>query len=81
MLDIFTTDRVGTPITAQERVEIEKEIVKMRAALDPEALKIQALSLSNTTGFACDTSWVAVALGADIWGYEETLRTGVVAAW
>ena len=44
MLDIFTTDRVGTPITAQERVEIEKEIVKMRAALDPEALKIQALS-------------------------------------
>lgn len=81
MLDIFTTDRVGTPITAEERVEIEKEIVKMRAALDPEALKIQALSLSDVTGSTWDTSWVAVAIGADIWGYEETLRTGVVAAW
>lgn len=81
MLDVFNTDRVGTPITEEERIQIEKEIVEMRAALDPAALKIEALSLSNITGLEWDTSWVAVAIGVDIWGYEETLRTGVVAAW
>lgn len=80
-MNIFTDERVGTPITEEECVELEKELVEMRARLEPEALRIEALSLSDATGLTWDTAWVAVAIGADIWGYEETLRTGVVAAW
>ncbi|QHR65568.1 hypothetical protein nepoznato_119 [Escherichia phage nepoznato] len=82
MLNVFTTDRVGTPITEEERAEITKELEDLyRVFSDEESIKKDAEKMTDLLGFTWSPEWTAVALSADIWGYEETLRTGVVAAW
>lgn len=47
MLDIFTFDRVGTPITEEERTKIEQELDALRASLtDTASLQREAAHLT-----------------------------------
>jgi hypothetical protein len=82
MLDIFTFDRVGTPITEEERTKIEQELDALRVSLtDTASLQREAAHLTEITGIQWSTEWVVITIEADIWGHEETLRTGVVTVW
>lgn len=81
-MNIFTFDRIGTKITAAERLEIQEAINQMQAVLkDPVKLQQTADSLSGCTEYTWGVSQVMQTLEADIYGFEKTLETGEVAVW
>lgn len=81
-MNIFTFDRIGTKITAAERLEIQEAIDQMQAVLkDSVKLQQTADSLSGCTEYTWSVSQVMQTIEADIYGFEKTLETGEVAVW
>lgn len=81
-MSIFTTERIGTPITEEERIEVARELANLHVALtDKTSIQREAAHLTEITGIQWGAEWVVITIEADIWGHEETLRTGLVAVW
>lgn len=79
---IFVIERIGTPITQEERVYIEKELADITAFLaDDEAIDKEVESC-KADGLESFDRWLVITCAeADAWGMNETLKTGIVHSW
>lgn len=81
-MNIFVEGRQGTPISAEEREWIESELLKLKAYReDYEQIDKDVLSCQEDGLTSFDRSVIIQCTDADIWGMEQTLKAGVVAAW
>jgi len=76
--DVFTPERMGTPITEQERVAIYESLREMEAwAADEEWIKRDVESWIELVG-SWDRSLTVMCLDHDLNMLRSTLATGIV---
>lgn len=81
-MNIFIDERLGTPITQEEREWIEKEVRQLEEyRADEGKLSAEVVSCHECGLTSFDRDLVVLCIDADIYGMKRTLELGRVVLW
>lgn len=76
-MNIFTFNRIGTALTPEERIDLEREIVETELCYSPESIAASIVSMSGLVGY-WSSEIETQCLDHDLHFMKETLRTGII---